>query len=94
MKLPTFVNQVLVCVGYVAWSLWDTFPPYHVFEGVLQGKEKNGDGRSYLIVGSHKVEVDQSTFDKLVLGERLRVRSTRRHRTINIDRFLSNDTMT
>lgn len=94
MKPHTFVNQVFVCIGYVIWGLWDTFPPYRVFEGILQSKEEGSDGRSYLIVESHRVEVDQTTFDKLVLGERLRVRSTRRHRTINIDRFLSNDTMT
>ena len=94
MKSHTFVNQVFVCIGYVIWGLWDTFPPYRVFEGILQSKEEGSDGRSYLIVESHRVEVDQTTFDKLVLGERLRVRSTRRHRAINIDRFLSSDKMT
>ncbi len=94
MRLLTFFNRVFVYAGYMFSNLWDTFPPYNVFEGILQSKEEDSDGRAYLIVESHRVKVDQTTFDKLVLGERLRVRSTRRHRAINIDRFLSSDKMT
>ena len=94
MRLLTFFNRVFVYVGYMSSNLWDTFPPYNVFEGILKGKDGDSDGRTYLILASHRIEVDQTTFAKLVLGERLRVRSTRKHRAINIDRFLSSDKMT
>ena len=63
-------------------------PPYHLVEGPLETKETDTKGKFYIHVGSAKVEIDKATFDALVVGESLRVRYTRGHRGINIDRLL------
>ncbi|MCH8205529.1 MAG: hypothetical protein IH956_00815 [Chloroflexi bacterium] len=70
------------------WNLADAFPPYRIAEGLLEGKETDAGDRYYVTVGSAKVEVDEDTFKTLVVGENLRVRYTRGHRAINIDRLM------
>ena len=73
---------------YWLWTLRDAFPPYHVAEGLLEAKDTDSTGKCYISVGSARVEVDESTFGILVVGESLRVRYTRGNRAINIDRLL------
>ena len=68
--------------------LEDAFPPYRDVEGQLEAKEMRADGKQLVCVGSTWVEVDGQTYDILVVGENLRVRYTRRGRTISIDRLL------
>ena len=70
------------------WTLKDALPPYRVAEGLLEAKETDSVGRCYISVGPGRVEVDKVTFDMLVVGENLRVRHTRGHRAISIDRLL------
>ena len=70
------------------WTLEDAFPPYHKVEGPLENKETNSDDKHFLYVGSARVEVDEATFNSLVVGENLRVRYTRGNRAINIDRLM------
>ncbi len=75
--------------GAWAWSLLDLLPPYYVTEGALVRKEIAEDGALRLVVNGARIEVDADTFQKLALGERLRVRCTRKARAINIDRYVS-----
>ena len=70
------------------WKLGDAAPPYQKANGPLESKETNPDGKFYIYVGSARIEVDRATFDKLTVGESLRVRYTRGNRAINIDRLL------
>ena len=42
----------------------------------------------FLLVDGEIVEVDWLTFDTLMIGEALRIRSTRDNKAINIDRLL------
>ena len=70
------------------WTLGDAFPPYRDVEGQLEAKEIRVDGKHTVCVGSTWVEVDEQTYDILVVGENLRVRYTRRGRGISIDRLL------
>lgn len=69
-------------------ALIDSFPPYHRVEGLLEAKEVNPEGKLCISVGSVGIEVDRTTFDVLVVGERLRVLYTRRRRAITVDRLL------
>ena len=70
------------------WNLADALPPYRIAEGLLEGKETNDRDKYYVTVASAKVEVDEATFNTLVVGENLRVRYTRGNRAINIDRLM------
>ncbi len=70
------------------WSLADAFPPYLNVEGIVETKETSPEGWYMILVGSVRVSVDRATFDVLVVGENVRVRYTRGHRAINIDRIL------
>lgn len=70
------------------WMLGDAFPPYKDVEGQLEAKETRADGKQLVCVNSTWVEVDEQTYDLLVVGENLRVRYTRRGRGISIDRLL------
>ncbi len=69
-------------------SLIDALPPYRHCEGPLENKETDPGGKFIITVGSAKIEVDQSTFEALVIGETLHVRYTRGRRAVNIDRLL------
>ena len=69
------------------WHLADALPPYLMVEGPLETKETDAN-KHYLSVASTRVEVDEATFNLLVVGENLRVRYTRGHRAINIDRLM------
>ena len=68
--------------------LWDAVPPYRWIEGNLVAKEAAPDGRYLILVDEEPVHVDAFTFDKLMVGEPLRVRCTRQNRAISIDRLV------
>ncbi len=88
MRLVALLLRLIV--GFVRW-LWmleDVFPPYKDIEGQLEAKETRADGKKLICVGSTWVEVDEQTYEILVVGENLRVRYTRRGRAISIDRLL------
>ena len=72
----------------VAGKLLNTVPPYRLIEGTLLAKEAREDGTHYILVDGEIVEVDWLTFDTLLEGEGLRIRSTRDNRAISIDRLL------
>jgi hypothetical protein len=69
-------------------ALLAALPPYRRFEGTLVAKEAREDGSYFLLVDGEIVEVDWLTFDTLMIGEALRIRSTRDNKAINIDRLL------
>ena len=86
-----FIVVLLRLVGGIArwlWMLEDAFPPYRDVEGQLEAKETRAGKKQLVCVGSTWVEVDDQTYDILVVGENLRVRYTRRGRAISIDRLL------
>ena len=66
----------------------DVVPPYHVFEGALREKLRDCRGRTLIRCGPDLVEVDSFTYDTLKVGERLRLRYTRRKRVVSIDRLV------
>lgn len=69
-------------------ALLAALPPYRRIEGALVAKEAREDGSYFLLVDGEIVEVDWLTFDTLMIGEALRIRSTRDNKAINIDRLL------
>ena len=69
-------------------SLVDAFPPYVYVEGRLAAKEHRPAGGYYLLVDAEVVEVDWLTYETLVVGEPLRVRATRSHKAVSIDRLV------
>ena len=75
------------------WTLTDALPPYGYAEGPLDAKEGGGTGKRYIRVDSARIEVDPATYDMLEEGEMLRVRYTRGHRAVNIDRLRPPDLM-
>ena len=75
----------------IAISLTDALPLYRVVRGTLASKETSPDGKCYFHVAHAKVEVDAVTFGMLDVGDMLKVRYTRRDRSINIDRYVPLD---
>ena len=71
-----------------AASRWDIIPPYRQIEGRLKAKEANVKGVFCLLVEDEILEVDHLTFDELMVGEALRIRSTRARKIITIDRLI------
>ena len=83
------LNRILHIIRTRAVSFVDTVPPYKRVEGLLMAKEATPDGRYYLLVKEEMIEVDWLTFDTLMEGEALRIRSTRGYKAISIDRIAS-----
>ena len=70
-------------------SFVDSCPPYILIEGLLEGKEVLDDNEKTVIyISSKRVEVDPYTFGILMIGENLRIRSTRSYRAVSIDRII------
>ena len=70
-------------------SFVDSCPPYIHIEGLLEGKEVLDDNEKTVIyISSKRVEVDPYTFGILMIGENLRIRSTRSYRAVSIDRII------
>jgi len=88
-----FLISIIKYVGNLLVGLMNTLvdglPPYLYVEGLLEGKEvlENGITR-VLYISSRKVEVDRYTFEALMIGENLRIRSTRSYKAISIDRII------
>lgn len=70
-----------------ARTLLDSVPPYRTIEGRLEQKEERSEGEYYILVASEILQVDGITYKTLMVGEALRVRSTRSNKAISIDRL-------
>ena len=81
--------KAIVCaVANWAWSLTDAIPPYYTCEGELEAKKKTADGESVIRVNGAWLMVDEATYGMLSVGDHLRVRYTRRARSISIDKLV------
>ena len=70
-------------------SLIEACPPFRYAEGLLESKEVLKDpNRFFIHVSSEIIEVDSHTFSNLIIGENVRVRSTRNGKAISIDRLI------
>ena len=70
-------------------SFVDSCPPYIHIEGLLEGKEVLDDNdKTVIYISSKRVDVDPYTFGILMIGENLRIRSTRSYRAVSIDRII------
>ena len=88
MGLSAVVRRLWRLLGGTVDAVLAAIPPYRNIEGVLVAKEARKDGTYYLLVDEEIVEVDWLTFETLMEGEALRVRSTRDNKAISIDRLL------
>ena len=89
MFLATIVKHAVNLLASLRNALTDGLPPYLYVEGLLEGKEVLDDGMTrVLYISSQKVEVDRYTFEALMIGENLRIRSTRSYKAISIDRII------
>ncbi len=79
-----FIKFIEAMISFV-----DSCPPYIQIEGLLEGKEVLDDNEKTVIyISSKRVEVDPYTFGILMIGENLRIRSTRSCRAVSIDRII------
>ena len=75
-------------IGTTAQGMVSAAPPYRRIEGSLVAKEAMANGRFFILVDAEIVEVDWLTFEMLIEGEALRIRTTRDNRALSIDRLL------
>ena len=79
-----FIKFIQAMISFV-----DSCPPYIHIEGLLEGKEVLEDNdKTVIYISSKRVEVDPYTFGILMIGENLRIRSTRSYRAVSIDRIV------
>ena len=79
-----FIKFIHAMISFV-----DSCPPYIQIEGLLEGKEVLEDNdKTVIYISSKRVEVDPYTFGILMIGENLRIRSTRSYRAVSIDRIV------
>ena len=79
-----FITFIQAMISFV-----DSCPPYIHIEGLLEGKEVLDDNdKTVIYISSKRVEVDSYTFGILMIGENLRIRSTRSYRAVSIDRII------
>ena len=79
-----FIKFIQAMISFV-----DSCPPYIHIEGLLEGKEELDDNdKTVIYISSKRVEVDPYTFGILMIGENLRIRSTRSYRAVSIDRII------
>ena len=88
MKAVWAVARPIQVAASALSSLIDALPPYLYIEGRLAAKEHRPAGGYYLLVDTEVVEVDWLTYETLVVGEPLRVRATRTHKAVSIDRLV------
>ena len=88
MNPLTVMNALWRAARSVPNTLLDAMPPYNWVEGRLDAKEISPDGAYFILVEEEIMEVDWLTFDKLMMGEALRIRCTRDNRAISIDRLI------
>lgn len=82
------LNRLWHTLKTVVTAVLDPVPPYRRIEGRLLSKEIDRDGRYLILVDGEIVQVDWLTFDTLMIGEALKIRSTRGNKAVNIDRLL------
>lgn len=85
---PNQLKAIVCAVANSAWSLTDVIPPYFTCEGELAAKKITADGENVIRVNGAWLMVDEATYGMLSVGERLRVRYTRRARSISIDKLV------
>ena len=79
-----FIKFIHAMISFV-----DSCPPYIHIEGLLEGKEVLEDNdKTVIYISSKRVEVDPYTFGILMIGENIRIRSTRSYRAVSIDRIV------
>ena len=79
-----FIKFIQAMISFV-----DSCPPYIHIEGLLEGKEVLEDNdKTVIYISSKRVEVDPYTFGILMIGENIRIRSTRSYRAVSIDRIV------
>ena len=79
-----FIKFIQAMISFV-----DSCPPYIHIDGLLEGKEVLDDNdKTVIYISSKRVEVDPYTFGILMIGENLRIRSTRSYRAVSIDRII------
>ena len=79
-----FIKFIQAMISFV-----DSCPPYIHIEGLLEGKEVlDENDKTVIYISSKRVEVDPYTFGILMIGENLRIRSTRSYRAVSIDRII------
>ena len=79
-----FIKFIQAMISFV-----DSCPPYIHIDGLLEGKEVLDDNdKTVIYISSKRVEVDSYTFGILMIGENLRIRSTRSYRAVSIDRII------
>ena len=79
-----FIKFIEAMISFV-----DSCPPYIHIEGLLEGKEVLEDNdKTVIYISSKRVEVDPYTFGILMIGENIRIRSTRSYRAVSIDRIV------
>ena len=88
MEPATLVARLAQALRGILLAAWEVLPPYKKIEGRLSTKECAPDGTHYILVEDQIVEVDWLTFGKLMPGEAVRIRMTRKNKAISIDRLL------
>ena len=79
-----FIKFIQAMISFV-----DSCPPYIHIDGLLEGKEVlDENDKTVIYISSKRVEVDSYTFGILMIGENLRIRSTRSYRAVSIDRIV------
>ena len=79
-----FIKFIQAMISFV-----DSCPPYIHIDGLLEGKEVlDNNDKTGIYISSKRVEVDPYTFGILMIGENLRIRSTRSYRAVSIDRII------
>ena len=79
-----FIKFIQAMISFV-----DSCPPYIHIDGLLEGKEVlDNNDKTVIYISSKRVEVDPYTFGILMIGENLRIRSTRSYRAVSIDRII------
>ncbi len=88
MEPATLAARLAHALKGMLLAVWEVLPPYKTIEGRLTTKECAPDGTHYILVEDQIVEVDWLTFEKLMPGEALRAKVTRKNKAISIDRLL------
>ena len=89
MSVVRFFLFPFIKFAHAAISFVDSCPPYVYIEGLLEGKEVLDDNeRTVIYISSKRIEVDPYTFGILMIGENLRIRSTRGYKAVSIDRII------
>ncbi len=87
MDAPNFIYKSARFFRRWGASMIDALPPYRRVEGILTDKGTDTRGNHYILVNEEIIGVDWLTYETLITGEALRIRTTRANQAINIDRL-------